>query len=164
MAVKTIHDLPITDKPAGDNAHSDSRAESATLLTSSSPTLAATKMADRKVPEMSNFFKKTTVIEEERRAYHRFGWLTGNLISSIPELDIPTIHDSIIVCFESYLITGLDLLPSKFLSAIMNFLGCELVHFNPNAIIALSCFAMLCECWLGIAPNTSLFWYFYSPI
>jgi hypothetical protein len=41
--------------------------------TSSSPTLAATKMADRKVPEMSNFFKKTTVIEEERLAYHSFG-------------------------------------------------------------------------------------------
>jgi hypothetical protein len=44
----------------------------------------------------------------------------------------------------------------------MNFLGCELVHFNPNAIVALSCFKMLCECWLGIAPDTSLFWYFYS--
>jgi hypothetical protein len=69
-----------------------------------------------------------------------------------------------IVYFESYLITGLDLPPSKFLYAIMNFLGCELVHFNPNAIIALSCFAMLCECWLGIAPDTSLFWCFYSPI
>jgi hypothetical protein len=22
---------------------------------------------------------------------------------------------------------------------------------------------MLCECWLRIAPDTSLFWYFYSP-
>jgi hypothetical protein len=46
----------------------------------------------------------------------------------------------------------------------MNFLGCELDHFHPNAITALSCFAILCERWLGIAPYTSLFWYFYSPI
>jgi hypothetical protein len=44
----------------------------------------------------------------------------------------------------------------------MNFLKCELVHFNPNVIAALNCFTMLCECWLEIAPVTSLFWYFYS--
>jgi hypothetical protein len=138
--------------------------ESVALATSSSPTLATIKMADRKVPEMSDFFKKTIVTEEERRAYYRFGWLTGNLISTIPEVDVPTVHDSTIIYSESYLIAGLGLLPSKFLSAIMNFLGCELVHFNPNAIVAFSCFAMLCECWLGIAPDTSLFWYFYSPV
>jgi hypothetical protein len=164
MVAKTAHDLLITDKPAGDDAQSDSRAESAAPLTSSSPTLASTKMADRKVPEMSDFFKKTIVTKEECRAYHRFGWLTGNLISLIPELDIPSVLDSTIVCFESYLITGLGLPPSKFLSAIMNFLGYELVHFNPNAIIVLSCFVLLCECWLGITPDIILFWYFYSPI
>jgi hypothetical protein len=44
----------------------------------------------------------------------------------------------------------------------MNFLGCELVHLNPNTIAALSCFAMLSACWLGIVPDTSLFLYFYS--
>jgi hypothetical protein len=44
----------------------------------------------------------------------------------------------------------------------MNYLSCELVHFNPNAIAALSCFTMLCECWLGITRDTILFWYYYS--
>jgi hypothetical protein len=121
-------------------------------------------MVDRKVPEMSNFFKKTTVTKEECLAYHSFSWLTGNLISMIPEVDVPTVHDSTTICFESYLITGLGLPFSKFLSSILNFFGCELVHFNPNAIAALSYFAMLCECWLGIAPDSSLFWYFYSPV
>jgi hypothetical protein len=157
MASKTAHDLPITDKPIGDDTQSDSGAVSTAPTTSSSPTLAATKMVDRKVSEMSDFFKKTTDTEEERLAYHRFGWLTGNLMSMILVVDVPTVHDSTIVCFESYLIAGLGLPPSKFLSSVMNFLGCELVHFNPNAIAALSCFAMLCECWLGIAPHTSLF-------
>jgi hypothetical protein len=70
----------------------------------------------------------------------------GNLISSIPEVDVPTTHSMIVVCFESHLVAGLGLPPSKFLVAIMNFLGCELVYFNPNAIAALSCFTMLCEC------------------
>jgi hypothetical protein len=88
----------------------------------------------------------------------------GNLISSIPKVDIPTTHSSTVVCFESHLVSGLGLPPSKFLVAIMNFLGCELMHFNLNAIAALSCFTMLCECWLGIASDTSLFWYFYSSI
>jgi hypothetical protein len=40
----------------------------------------------------------------------------------------------------------------------------ELVQKNPNDIATLSYFTMLCECWLGIAPNTSLFWYYYSPV
>jgi hypothetical protein len=73
------------------------------------------------------------------------------------------VDNSTIVCFESHLIVVFDLPPSKFPVSILNFLGCELVHLNLNAIAALSFFTMLCECWLGIAPDTSLFWYFYSP-
>jgi hypothetical protein len=78
-------------------------------------------------------------------------------MSTVPEVDFPTTHGSTVVCFESHLIAGLGLPPSKFLVAIMNFLGCELVHFNPNVITTLSCFSMLCEYWLGISPDTSLF-------
>jgi hypothetical protein len=164
VAAGTAHDLPISDTPASDDTQSDSGVESIASATSSSLTLAATKMVDRKVSEMSDFFKKTTITEEECLAYHNFGWLTGNLISMILEVDVPTVHDSTTICFESYLIAWLSLPPSKFLSSIMNFLGCELVHFNPNGVIALSCFAMLCEYWLGITPDISLFWYFYSLI
>jgi hypothetical protein len=78
-------------------------------------------------------------------------------------VDVPTTHNSTMVCFESHLVAGLGLPPSKFLVAIMNFFGCELVHFNSNAIAALNYFTMLCECWLRIVLDTSLFWYFYSP-
>jgi hypothetical protein len=69
-----------------------------------------------------------------------------------------------VVCFESHLVAGLGLPPNKFLMAIMNFLGCERVNINPNAIAALSSFTMLCECWQGITPDSSLFWYFYSLV
>jgi hypothetical protein len=89
--------------------------------------------------------------------------LTRNLVSTVHEVDFPTTHGSIVISFESHLIAGLGLLPNKFLVAIMNFLDCELVHFNPNAIAALGCFFVLCECWLRIPPDTSLFWYFHSP-
>jgi hypothetical protein len=73
------------------------------------------------------------------------------------------VDGSTMVCFESHLVAGLGLPPSKFLVAIMNFLRCKLVHLNPNTITTLSCFTMLCEWWLGITSDTSLFWYFYSP-
>jgi hypothetical protein len=80
MAEKTAHDLLLADKPTDDDTKSDSEVESAAPTTSSSPTLAAIKMEDRKVPKMTAFFKKTTVTKQERQAYHDFGWLTGNLI------------------------------------------------------------------------------------
>jgi hypothetical protein len=88
--------------------------------------------------------------EDDHKAYHVVGWMNDGLDSSISEVDAPLVDVSTMVCFESHLV------------AIMNFLRCELVHFNPNAIAALSYFTMLCECWLGIAPDTSQFWYFYS--
>jgi hypothetical protein len=100
---------------------------------------------------------------DNHRACHSTDWLIGGLESSVPEVDVPTVDGSTVVCFESHLVAGLSLPPSKFLVDIMNFLGCELVHFNPNAIAALSCFTMMCECWPGIAPDTKLFWYIYYP-
>jgi hypothetical protein len=60
------------------------------------------------------------------------------------------------------LVAGLGLPPSKFLSSILNYLECSLVHLNTNIVFALSSFVMLCECWLGIPLDTSLFWYYYS--
>jgi hypothetical protein len=163
MAKGTISNLPPINQQADDAAKSNSGVESATPMTLSYPTPAVVKMADGKVPTMAEFFKKTTVTKDEHRGYHDLGWLPGHMMSSIPEVEFPTVDDSNVMCFESHLVVGLGLPPSKFLVAITSYLGCRLIHFNLNAIIALSCFTMLCECLLGIAPDTSLFWYYYSP-
>jgi hypothetical protein len=48
-------------------------------------------MANSEIPELSDFFKKTSVTDEERQAYHNRGWLPGHLVSSIPEVDVPTV-------------------------------------------------------------------------
>jgi hypothetical protein len=45
----------------------------------------------------------------------------------------------------------------------MNYLECSLVHLNTNVVFALSSIIILCECWLGIPSDTSLFRYYYSP-
>jgi hypothetical protein len=140
-----------------DDSGYNSATESATMVTSSSPTRGVIKMDDGEIPELADFFKKTIITEADRQAYHDLGWLSGNLISFIPEVDVPTVEGSTILYFECQLATGLGLLPSKFLSIIMSYLGCSLVHLNANVVSALSSFAMLCECWLGIPPDTSLF-------
>jgi hypothetical protein len=132
-------------------------------MIASSPTRGATRMAMGEIPKLIDFFKKTTVTEYDHRTYHARGWLTDNLVSFIHEVDVPTVKGSSIVCFESQLTAGVGLPPSKLLSSIINYLGCLLVHLNSNAVSALSSFIMLCECWLGIPPDTSLFWYYYSP-
>jgi hypothetical protein len=116
------------------------------MVTSSSLTRGVIKMDDGKIPELADFFKKTIVTEADRKAYHDLGWLSGNLISFIPEVDVPTVEGSTVLCFECQLAAGLGLPPSKFLSNVMSYLGCSLVHLNANVVSALSSFAMLCEC------------------
>jgi hypothetical protein len=163
MVDTTVHApaAPVAPSTSVDNSGHDSGAESAAMA-ASSPTCGATRMVAREIPELTDFFKKTGVTEDDRRAYHDRGWLTGNLVSFIPEVDVPTVEGSTIICFESELAAGVGLPPSKFLSSIMNYLGCSLVHLNSNAVSALSSFVMLCECWLVIPPDTSIFCYYYS--
>jgi hypothetical protein len=157
-----ISEVVLSQSDSVDDSRHDSGAKSVVMV-ASSPSRGATRMAAGEIPELTDFFKKTTVTEDDHRAYHDRGWLTGNLVSFIPEVDVPTIEGTTIVCFESQLAAGVGLPPSKFLSSITNYLGCSLVHLNSNAVSALSNFVMLCECWLGTPPNTSLFWYYYSP-
>jgi hypothetical protein len=79
--------LAAADRPTVDEGRNDSGAES-DALTTSSVTLAVFKMADNKVPEMSDYWKKSTITEVDHQAYHDFGWLTGNLMSTVLEVDL----------------------------------------------------------------------------
>jgi hypothetical protein len=146
-----------------DNSRYNSATKSAAMVTSSSPTRGVIKMDDGEIPELADFFKKTIITEADRQAYHDLDWLSVNLVSFIPEVDVPTVEGYTVLCFECQLAAGLGLPLSKFLSSVMSYLGCSPVHLNANAVSALSSFAMLCKCWLGIPPDTSLFWYHYSP-
>jgi hypothetical protein len=147
MADTTIHApaTPVTPSTSADDLRHDSGAESTTMAASSSPTRGATRMTEGEILEHTDFFKKTTVTEDDRQAYHDRGWLTGNLVSFILEVDVPTVEGSTILCFKSQLVAGIGLPTSKFLSSAMNYLGCSLVHLNANAILALSNFVRLCE-------------------
>jgi hypothetical protein len=93
MAGEADQNPPIITEPAASGNKSDSGMESNDLITSSAATLVAIKMADNQIPKTTNFWKKSNVSEANRQAYHNLGWLTGNLISSIPKVDVPTTHN-----------------------------------------------------------------------
>jgi hypothetical protein len=57
MAGEADRTLAVADTPAIDEARNDSRAESDTPATSSSVTHGVIKMADNRVPEMSDYWK-----------------------------------------------------------------------------------------------------------
>jgi hypothetical protein len=147
MAGETDQILRAADEPIINESKSDFGMERNVLATSSfSSNMATAKIADKTTPEMVDYWKKTTITEADRKAYHSFSWMNGLLESSVPIVEYPIVDGTTVVCFESDLFAGLELPPSKFLVAVMSRLGCELIHLNPNAIAALSCFTMLCEC------------------
>jgi hypothetical protein len=159
MTDTTVHApaAPVASSANADDSGHDSGTESTAMAASSSLTRGTTKIAEGEIPELTDFFKKVTMTEDDRRAYHDRGWLIGNLTSFIPRVDVPTVEGFTILCFESQLAARLGLPPSKFLSSTMNYLECLLVHLNTNVVYALTSFIMLCGCWLGIPLDTSLF-------
>jgi hypothetical protein len=70
----TVHApaAPVASSASADDSGHDSGAES-TAMATSSPTRGATRMAAREIPELTNFFKKTTVTEDDHRTYHDRG-------------------------------------------------------------------------------------------
>jgi hypothetical protein len=83
-----------------DDSGYNSATESDAMVTSSSPTHGVIRMDDGEIPELADFFKKTIVTETDRQTYHDLGWLSGNLISFIPKVDVPTVEGSTVLCLN----------------------------------------------------------------
>jgi hypothetical protein len=101
MTDTTVHAPAVPSASADDSGH-DSRAESTVMAASSSPTCGATRMV-----KGGDYRAHRLLQEDDRRAYHDHGWLTDNLVSFIPEVDVPTVEGSTIICFESQLSAGI---------------------------------------------------------
>jgi hypothetical protein len=72
MAEGPSHDPIVTNPPTDEDTRNDSGAESITATTSSLIHGAAL-MAKGKIPRLSDFFKKTSIIDGECQAYHERG-------------------------------------------------------------------------------------------
>jgi hypothetical protein len=75
MADTIVHDpaAPIALSVNDDDSGHDSEVESVMMAAFSSPTCGATKMADGEIPKLTDFFRKMTVTEDNRRSYHDRG-------------------------------------------------------------------------------------------
>jgi hypothetical protein len=146
MASETDWIPNITGEAVVNEGKTHSAGESDVSMTSSSSNEAVAKMVNKTTLVLSDYWKKSMVTEADCSTYHTAGWLGNVLESFVPTVEVPMVDNSTVVYFESHLIIGLGLPPSKFLVSILNFLGCDLVHLNANVIAALSCFTMLCEC------------------
>jgi hypothetical protein len=69
-AAETDRSLHVADEPIIDKNKSASGAESNVPVASSSSNAAAVKMADETTPEMSDYWKRSTITEADRLAYH----------------------------------------------------------------------------------------------
>jgi hypothetical protein len=78
------------------------------------------------------------VTDKDITTYHDAGWLPGVLVCTPTTLDFPIIDRINIVYFESHLMCGLGLPPSKLLVSVLNYIRCELVHLHSNNISILS--------------------------
>ena len=61
------------------------------------------------------------------------------------------------VIFEDYFIRGFSLPVSSFFQELLVAWAISLCNLPPNAVLHISIFIYLCECWLGIPADTDLF-------
>lgn len=67
-----------------------------------------------------------------------------------------------IVSFVHFYERGVGVPPHDFFCAVLFHYGCELDHLNPNGIQQVSTFLVLCEDFLGVSPNFTLWKHFFS--
>jgi hypothetical protein len=65
------------------------------------------------------------------------------------------------VLFTSYISCGLALPISPFFLLLLEEFGLQLQHLTPHSVLQAAIFVHLCEMFVGVAPCTSLFRYFF---
>jgi hypothetical protein len=65
------------------------------------------------------------------------------------------------VLFTSYISYGLALPISPFFLLLLEEFGLQLQHLTPHSVLEAAIFIHLCEMFVGVAPCTSLFRYFF---
>jgi hypothetical protein len=91
------------------------------------------------------------------------GWsapeLAGRIRASAAPLDDLAVGE--FVMFTSYISCGLVLPISPFFLLLLEEFGLQLQHLTPHSILQGAIFVHFCEMFVGVAPCTSLFRYFF---
>ncbi|RLN39335.1 uncharacterized protein C2845_PM01G05450 [Panicum miliaceum] len=76
--------------------------------------------------------------------------------------EAPAPPNGYIVSFAHFHERGFAAPPSPFFRGLLHYYGLEVQHLNPNGIQHIAAFVALCEGFLGIEPNFSLWKYFFT--
>jgi hypothetical protein len=100
----------------------------------------------------------TKMGSKEMSAAEKIGLLKNDPAESLtagPEI-IPRPPLGFRVIFLAFLLRGLSLPPHPFLRGLLFAYGVQIHDLNPNTILHIACFVMLCECFLGVEPHWAL--------
>jgi hypothetical protein len=115
------------------------------------------KTVDADPPTVGNWVQ-TKVQEKDLQSAENIGILKNGPAETLatgPEI-IPYPPTGFRVIFLAFLLRGLSLPPHPFLRGLLFAYGIQLHDLNPNTILHIACFIMLCECFLGIEPHWAL--------
>jgi hypothetical protein len=115
------------------------------------------KTADADTPAVGNRVQ-TKVQEKELSSAEKIGILKNDPVETLAAgLEIiPRPPAGFRVLFLAFLLRGLSLPPHPFLRGLLFAYGIPLHDLNPNTILHIACFIMLCECFLEIEPHWAL--------
>jgi hypothetical protein len=101
---------------------------------------------------------QTKVGDKELSQAEKMGLLKNAPAESLaagPEI-IPRPLPGFRVIFIAFLLRGLSLPPHPILRGLLFAYRIQLHDLNPNSILHIACFIILCECFLGIEPHWAL--------
>jgi hypothetical protein len=101
---------------------------------------------------------QTKIGDKELSNAEKIGILKNDPAESLfagPEI-IPWSPPGFWVIFVAFMLRGLSLPPHPFLRGLLFAYGIQLHDLNPNTILHIASFIMLCECFLGIEPHWAL--------
>jgi hypothetical protein len=101
---------------------------------------------------------QTKIGDRELSSAEKIGVLKNDPTETLaagPEI-IPQPPPGFRVIFLAFLLRGFSLPPHHFLRGLLFAYGIQLHDLNPNTILHIACFIMLCECFLGIEPHWAL--------
>jgi hypothetical protein len=115
------------------------------------------KTADADTPAVGHWVQ-TKFVEKELQSAEKISILKYDPAETLiagPEI-IPRPPAGFWVLFFAFLLRGLSFPPHHFLCSLLFTYGIQLHDLNPNTILHITCFIMLCECFLGIEPHWAL--------
>jgi hypothetical protein len=121
------------------------------------------KTADTDTSVVGNWVQ-TKIGDKELSHAEKIGLLKNDPAESLaagPKI-VPRPPPSFRVIFLAFMMRGLSLSLHPFLRGLLFAYGIQLHDLNPNTILHIACFIMLCECFLGIEPHWALWHWIFA--